>query len=102
MLAEATIQRMDYANGQRVKIWGEARIVTGDQDLIRRVSLPDDPAKAERVVVFTVKAWDANCHKHIPKLLHVEDVLPAIQERDQKIATLEARLKVLEKKIAGQ
>ena len=99
---KAQLFLMDYANAQRVKIWGEARIVTGDQDLIRRVSLPDDPAKAERVVVFTVKAWDANCHKHIPKLLHAENVLPAIQERDQKIATLEARLKVLEKKIAGQ
>jgi uncharacterized protein len=92
---------MDYANTQRVKIWGEAKIVSGDQALIARVSSPDYPAKVERVIVFTIKAWDANCPKHIPKLLKVEDVIPAIQERDQKIAALEARLKELERKLSA-
>ncbi|HSI46553.1 MAG TPA: pyridoxamine 5'-phosphate oxidase family protein [Methylophilus sp.] len=97
---KAQLFLMDYANTQRVKIWGEAKIVTDDQALIARVSSPDYPARVERVIVFTIKAWDANCHKHIPKLLKVEDVIPAIQERDQKIADLEARLKELEKNLS--
>lgn len=97
---KAQLFLMDYANAQRVKIWGEAEIVTGDHDLIARVSSPDYSARVERVIVFTVKAWDANCHKHIPKLLNAEDVIPAIQERDKKIAVLEARLKALEKRLA--
>ena len=97
---KAQLFLMDYANAQRVKIWGEAEIVTGDHDLIVRVSSPDYPARVERVIVFTVKAWDANCHKHIPKLLNAEDVISAIQERDKKIAVLEARLKALEKRLA--
>ncbi len=98
---KAQLFLMDYANAQRVKIWGEAKIVTGDQDLIARVSSPDYAARVERVIVFTIKAWDANCPKHIPKLVKVEDVLPAIQERDQKIADLEAQLKELKRKLVG-
>jgi uncharacterized protein len=98
---KAQLFLMDYANAQRVKIWGEARVVTGDQELIARVSSPDYAAKVERVIVFTIKAWDANCPKHIPKMLKLEDVIPAIQERDEKIATLEARIKALEKSLQG-
>lgn len=97
---KAQLFLMDYANAQRIKIWGEAKVVTGDHDLTARVSSPEYPAKAERVIVFTIKAWDANCHKHIPKLLKVEDVMPAIQARDKKIAVLEARLKELESKLS--
>lgn len=98
---KAQLFLMDYANAQRVKIWGEAKVVTGDQDLIARVSSPDYAARVERVIVFTIKAWDANCPKHIPKLVKVEDVLPAIQERDKKIADLEARLRALDHQHSG-
>lgn len=97
---KAQLFLMDYANVQRVKIWGEAKVVTGDDELITKVSSPDYPARAERVIVFTVKAWDANCHKHIPSLLRAEDVMPAIQERDERISYLEARLKQLEETVA--
>lgn len=93
---KAQLFLMDYANAQRVKIWGEAKVVTDDNDLLARVSSPDYPARVERVIVFTVTAWDANCHKHIPKLLNADDVLAAIRERDKKIAALEARVKELE------
>ena len=98
---KAQLFLMDYANAQRVKIWGEAKVVTGDPALTARVSSPDYAAKVERVIVFTIKAWDANCHKHIPQLLKAEDVMPAIRERDQKIAALESRLQELEKKLLG-
>lgn len=97
---KAQLFLMDYANAQRVKIWGEAKVVTGDDELIAKVSSSDYPSQAERVIIFTVKAWDANCHKHIPTLLKAEDVMPAIQERDERIAYLEARLKQLEKTVA--
>ena len=92
---KAQLFLMDYANAQRVKIWGEARVVT-DDELLEKVASPDYFAKPERVIVFTVKAWDANCHKHIPALLRSEDVMAAIQARDERIAGLEARLRQLE------
>jgi len=96
---KAQLFLIDYANAQRVKIWGEAKVVIGNDELTSRVSTSDYPAKAERVILFKVKAWDANCHKHIPTLLRAEDVMPAIQERDDRIATLEAKLKQLEESL---
>lgn len=93
---KAQLFLMDYANAQRVKIWGEAKVVT-DDELLKRVSSPEYDASPERVIVFTVKAWDANCHKHIPTLLRPDDVMAVIQERDERIALLETRLTQLEK-----
>ncbi len=98
---KAQLFLMDYANAQRVKIWGEAKVVTGDPALTARVSSLEYAAKVERVIVFTIKAWDANCPKHIPQLLKAEDVVAAINERDQKIAALESRLQELEEKLLG-
>jgi predicted pyridoxine 5'-phosphate oxidase superfamily flavin-nucleotide-binding protein len=91
---KAQLFLMDYARRQRVKIWGEARVDT-DPALIARLMPAGYKARAEQAIVFTVKAWDANCPQHIPQLLPAEDVLPAIEERDRRIAELEARLRSL-------
>ncbi|MBI4384429.1 MAG: pyridoxamine 5'-phosphate oxidase family protein [Nitrospinae bacterium] len=61
----AFIFLMDYENRRRVKIWGRARIVESDPHLMGRVVNSDH--LAERVIVFTVEAWDVNCPKHIPR-----------------------------------
>lgn len=90
--AKAQLFLMDYAHQQRVKIFGEARIVEDDPELMRAVTHADYKARVERVIVFTVKAWDANCPKHIPQLLHAEDVYAALEQKDRRIAELEARL----------
>ncbi len=50
-------------------------------------------AKAERVILFTVKAWDANRPQHIPQRFEAADVAAALGERDAKIAALEAELR---------
>ncbi len=85
---------MDYAHQQRVKIWGEARVVPADQDpdLLARVMPVGYDAEPEQVIVITVKAWDANCPQHIPQRIDAEDVHRALAERDARIATLEAAL----------
>jgi len=57
---------MDYAHRQRIKIWGEARVVEGDAELTARLMPQGYRARAEQVIVFTVTAWDANCPQHIP------------------------------------
>jgi hypothetical protein len=44
------------------------------------------------VIVLTVTAWDANCPQHIPQRLEAAAVAAAIEERDQRIAALEAQL----------
>jgi predicted pyridoxine 5'-phosphate oxidase superfamily flavin-nucleotide-binding protein len=83
---------MDYAARQRVKIWGEARVVDDDPDLIASLMPAGYKARAEQAIVFTVRAWDANCPQHIPQLLEATDVARALDEKDRRIAALEAEL----------
>ena len=56
---------MDYVNRRRIKIWGTAKVVEDDPDLIEKVSCPSYRSKPERVFVIEVKAWDVNCPQHI-------------------------------------
>jgi predicted pyridoxine 5'-phosphate oxidase superfamily flavin-nucleotide-binding protein len=88
---KAQLFLMDYAHGQRLKIWGEARVET-DPAFVERLMPAGYKARAEQAIVFTVKAWDANCPQHIPQLVDVAEVVPAIVERDRRIAELEAEV----------
>ena len=94
--AKAQLFLLDYTQRQRIKIFGEARVVEDDPELMRQLTPPDYKARIERVIVFTVRTWDANCTQHIPHLLPAETVLAAIEQRDQRIAELEAQLKELQ------
>ena len=90
---------IDYARRQRVKIWGEARVVEGDAELMAALMPQGYKARAEQAILFTVTAWDANCPRHIPQRFEVTDVDAALAERDQRIEALEAelnRLRLLE------
>ena len=94
---KAQLFLMDYAHRQRLKIWGEARVET-DPALVERLMPAGYKARAEQAIVFTVKAWDANCPQHIPQLIPVDEVIPAIAERDRRIDELEKELAVLRKR----
>jgi len=93
---KAQLFLMDYAHRQRLKIWGEARVET-DPALVERLMPPGYKARAAQAIVFTVKAWDANCPQHIPQLVPVDEVIPAIAERDRRIAELEREVASLKK-----
>jgi uncharacterized protein len=88
---KAQLFLMDYAQRQRVKIWGEAR-VEGDPALVERLLPAGYRARAKQAIVFSVKAWDANCPQHIPQLLPADEVAAAIERRDARIAELEQEL----------
>lgn len=60
---------MDYAEARRLKLWGSARIVAGDRELLARVADPGYGARIDQAIVFTVLAWDWNCSQHIPRLV---------------------------------
>ena len=91
---KAQLFLMDYAHRQRLKIWGEASVET-DPALVERLMPPGYKARAEQAIVFTVKAWDANCPQHIPQLIPVDEVIPAIAERDRRIDELEKEVAAL-------
>jgi hypothetical protein len=87
---------IDYAHRRRIKIWGEARVVEDDPELVRSLMSEGYKATPEQAIVFTISAWDANCPQHIPKRFEAADVAAALAERDQKIEELTRRLKDLE------
>src|SRR6187455_3083984 len=49
---------LDYANRQRIKVWGRARVIENDAPLIAKLFDDGYRAKPERVILFTVDAWD--------------------------------------------
>jgi uncharacterized protein len=81
---------MDYAQQTRVKIWGRARVVEDDPELLARLSDPTYPARIERAIVIEIDAWDPNCRQHIPVLLEADDVIAGVARLKARITELEA------------
>src|SRR5262249_18996495 len=92
---KAFIFLMDYANQQRVKLWGTARVVEDDAELLDRLREPDYPGEVERAIVFTIEAWDINCPRHIHKRFSKRGIQPVIDGLRGRIAELEAELATL-------
>ena len=86
---------MDYAHRRRIKIWGEARVVEGDAELLARLMPSGYKARAEQAILLTVSACDMNCPQHIPQLLPAAAVEQALAARDRRIAALEAEVERL-------
>ena len=89
---QAFIFLMDYANSQRVKLWGQASVVEGDAALEERLRDPAYPGKVERVILFKLTAWDVNCSQHIHQRFSQRQVAPLIEQLQERIADLEAEL----------
>ena len=86
---------IDYAHRQRIKIWGTARVVECDVELMTKLMPEGYRARPEQVILFTVSAWSANCPQHIPQRFDAADVAAALAERDQRITALEAEIQRL-------
>jgi len=83
--AKAFIFLMDYPNQHRIKIWGTAEFIEDDPELLDRVTDRDYNAKAKRVLVFHLKAWDVNCTQHIqPRYTKEEMRARPIQSPERK------------------
>lgn len=90
---KAYIFAMDFANRRRIKIWGRARIVEDDPNLLAQLT---DPAygegQPEQALVFTVAAWDANCPQHITPRFTQEEIRMAVAPMMNRIKQLEDQL----------
>jgi hypothetical protein len=91
----AFIFLMDYANRRRIKIWGEAWMIEGDEALLQTVMPEGYAAAPERVLLFKVTAWDPNCPQHIPRKIDADEVDALLAERDREIAGLKAEIERL-------
>ena len=84
---------MDYAHRRRLKIWGRARVIDDDPELLEALSDPNYEAERARVFLIKVEAFDWNCPQHIP-IRYSEAEVAQIK------APLEARIQELEKQLA--
>jgi uncharacterized protein len=81
---------MDYVHRQRVKIWGRARVVENDPELLKHLMPEAYKARPEQAIVFTVEAWDVNCPQHITRRIDAADVAASTEELQRRIEELEA------------
>lgn len=89
---QAFLFLIDYAQRRRIKIWGRARVVEDDPELVERLHPEGAPGRPERAILFAVDTWDMNCPQHIPVRLELPQVEEILQERDARISELEAEL----------
>ena len=89
---KALLFLIDYAHRQRVKIWGEARVAEDDPALLSHLMPENYKARGEQVILFRVDAWDSNCPQHIPQRFEAADVARLLDQRDRRIAELEAEI----------
>jgi len=80
---------MDYAHRRRIKVWGRARVIESDPELISRLMPEHYPARPEQVILLEVKAWDTNCSQHIPQKLNPAEVTGLFAELRARIELLE-------------
>jgi predicted pyridoxine 5'-phosphate oxidase superfamily flavin-nucleotide-binding protein len=92
---QAFLFLMDYAHRRRVKIWGRARVLEGDAELLARLMPEGYRARPEAVILFEITAWDLNCPQHIPQKIDADVVAAALAERDAEITRLRAEVTML-------
>jgi uncharacterized protein len=94
--SKAFLFLMDYANQQRIKVWGAAEVVEGDADLLERLQDSTYGGRVERAILFRIEAWDVNCPQHIHRRFPEAVVEQAIASLESQVAELKeeiARLK---------
>ncbi len=81
---------MDYAHRSRIKVWGRARVVEGDAELLGKLVDPAYKARVERAIVIEIDAWDINCRQHIPQKFDAADVNASLENLQARISELES------------
>ncbi len=97
----AYIFLMDYANRRRIKIWGTAKVVEDDAELLARLTPDGYKARPERVFVFTITAWDVNCPQHITPRYDEDMVGQVTQKLTSRVSELEAENAQLREQLAS-
>jgi uncharacterized protein len=80
---------LDFARQRRIKLWGRARVVEDDPALLARLSDAGYRARPERVILFTIEAWDVNCSQHITARFTEDEIAQATAPLLERIARLE-------------
>jgi len=91
---------LDPARKQRIKIWGRARVIENDVALVEKLFDAGYKAKPERVILFTIEAWDVNCSQHIVTRYTEAQLEAGFADVRRHIAALEAENATLRAQLA--
>jgi predicted pyridoxine 5'-phosphate oxidase superfamily flavin-nucleotide-binding protein len=84
---------MDYANKTRLKVFGRASIVAGEERaILSRLEMQDYRARVERGLVIRIEGFDWNCPQHITERFTIDEVRSMSETLTSRIAQLEAEL----------
>ncbi len=74
--SRASLFLIDYPSRQRLKIWAESKVVEAedDQELLKKLIVPDYEAIIERMIIFNILAYDWNCSQHITPRYTTEEI----------------------------
>jgi predicted pyridoxine 5'-phosphate oxidase superfamily flavin-nucleotide-binding protein len=85
--SRASLFLIDYPSRQRLKIWAESKVVEADddQELLKKLIVPDYEAKIERMIIFNILAYDWNCSQHITPRYTTEEIAGEIERSNPDI-----------------
>jgi uncharacterized protein len=83
---------MDYAHRRRLKIWGRAKVIENNPELLQKLADSNYPAEVERAILIQIEAWDWNCPQHIPLRFSEAEVRSITTPLEERITELEAQL----------
>ncbi len=89
---KAFIFAVDFLRRRRIKLWGTARVVEGNAELEASLASPGYEAKVERVILFSLEAWDVNCPQHIHRRVPEEIFMQTVERLERRIEQLEGEL----------
>jgi len=74
---KTSIIMLDYPSQQRLKVWAETSVfeVGINQELEARLKIHDHSLAIERIVQFTIIAFDWNCPRHITPRYTEEEII---------------------------
>jgi uncharacterized protein len=92
---------VDYPNRARLKIAAKAEVIEliDNPNLYKLLDLRSYAFKPERMIVFTIEAYDWNCPQHITPRFTIDEIEVAFKRQRKNISRLEAEVKDLQNKL---
>jgi uncharacterized protein len=92
-----SIIMVDYPSRSRLKLYAKAEVfeLKDRPDLLKRLSVEDYIYKPERMMVFTLEAFDWNCPQHITPRYTEAEIEEALLLQREYIKKLEQEIKAL-------
>ena len=96
-----SLMMMDYPAKARLKLFAKAEIIElkDNSDLYDLLDLEDYKFRPERMMVFTIEAYDWNCPQHITQRYTIEEIQDAFAPKINQMAKLEEEIKILKAKL---